>query len=485
MVPPGSGAQQHHFDVHKERLRGNRWLWRWDEGLEAASREVLQFGEPTVVSLVGQLVKLRLGSEEDLDDYFVRSQELMTWLSEAGEAITDTLFNALVINGLLDSYESFVVQESFQPVKTFPELRTRLRNYDGSRQGRCGERTGHGHIATQAVRKKKGVASSGCYMCGQNGHLASDCKSKSDSGQSSARGSGSNEASGPGAKKQGYFKCGQPGHYARECKQGRTGFYSYCAATSMKGDDLVVDTGCNDYVVRDRAVFSSFKSWNEGTTVENPNGTLSPIEGKESVEVEIRDCHDAVRSYTFHNVLFVPSYSVNLMSVSSAVARGSIFSFAADASHLLAPDGGQLPAKQRGKLFFPDCKFNGNPMTLMTKTRRDTSDAMLWHRRLGHRRLSSLVNVGELEFCEVCTASKMHEVAVSKKIDNRASAVGQRVFSDIQGPFEVPSMHGARYALSFIDDFSRLAVVKYLVKKSDALLKFQEFVAEHGAPKCL
>ena len=56
---------------------------------------------PTVVSLVGQLAKLRLGSEEDLDDYFVRSQELMTRLSEAGEAITDTLFNALVINGLL------------------------------------------------------------------------------------------------------------------------------------------------------------------------------------------------------------------------------------------------------------------------------------------------------------------------------------------------------------------------------------------------
>ena len=79
----------------------------------------------------------------------------------------------------------------------------------------------------------------------------------------------------------------------------------------------------------------------------------------------------------------------------------------------------------------------------------------------------------------------MHEVAVPKKTDSKALAVGQRVFSDIQGPFEVPSMHGARYALSFIGDFSRLAVVKYLVKKSDALLKFQEFVAAHGAPKCL
>ena len=95
--------------------------------------------------------------------------------------------------------------------------------------------------------------------------------------------------------------------------------------------------------------------------------------------MEIRDCHDAVRSYTFHNVLFVPSYSVNSMSVSSAVARGSSFSFAADASHLLASDGGQLPVKRRGKLFFLECKFMRKPMTLVTKTRRDNRDAMLWH----------------------------------------------------------------------------------------------------------
>ena len=300
-----------------------------------------------------------------------------------------------MINGLPDSYEHFVVQESFQPAKTFPELRTRLRIYDDSRKARCEERTGHGHIAMQAVRKKKGVSSSGCYVCDRKGHMARYCKSKSDSGQSSARGSGSNEASGPGAKKQGCFKCGQPGHFARECKQGRTGFFSCCAATSMKGDDLIVDTGCTDHVVRDKAVFSSFESSNEGTTVENPNGTLSRIEGKGSVEVDIRECHDAVRSYTFHNVLFVPSYSVNLMSVSSDVARGSSFSFAADASYLLAPDGGQLSVKQRGKLFFLECKFNRNPTTLVTKTRRDTSDAMLWHRQLGHlnqQNFSSLVN---------------------------------------------------------------------------------------------
>ena len=73
----------------------------------------------------------------------------------------------------------------------------------------------------------------------------------------------------------------------------------------------------------------------------------------------------------------------------------------------------------------------------------------------------------------------MREVAVPKNTDSRASAVGQLGFSDIQGPLELPRMHGKRYALSFMDDINRLNM-----KKSGVLLKFQEFAAEHGAPKC-
>ena len=89
--------------------------------------------KPTVVSLVRQISRLQLSENEKLSEYFIRAQELMSRLTEAGEKISETLFNALVINGLPEKYEHFIVQESFNPAENFTELRTRLQNFDDSR----------------------------------------------------------------------------------------------------------------------------------------------------------------------------------------------------------------------------------------------------------------------------------------------------------------------------------------------------------------
>ena len=151
------------------------------------------FEGPTVVSLVGQLAKLRLGPTEKLDDYFVRSEELMTRLSDAGERVSDTLFNVLVFNGLPEQYEHFVVQESFQPATTFQELRKRLRNFEDTKRVRQEEQQTGNHVAMHGLRKgnsrdakkggaghraqtKKGIDHITCYRCKKKGHYQRDCK---------------------------------------------------------------------------------------------------------------------------------------------------------------------------------------------------------------------------------------------------------------------------------------------------------------------
>ena len=60
----------------------------------------------------------------------------------------------------------------------------------------------------------------------------------------------------------------------------------------------------------------------------------------------------------------------------------------------------------------------------------------------------------------------------------KASVVLEYVYSDVAGPFLVPSFGKARYVLTFIDDFSRytwvfflLIRVKYLITSSPSKLK--------------
>ena len=84
----------------------------------------------TVLNLFAQLARLQLEDAEDLNSFFIRGQELLTRQQEAGEAVSENLFNILVLNGLSMRYETFVIQESFKPATNFTELRKRLQFND-------------------------------------------------------------------------------------------------------------------------------------------------------------------------------------------------------------------------------------------------------------------------------------------------------------------------------------------------------------------
>ena len=156
---------------------------------------------PTVVTLVAQLARLQLEDSEDLDSFFIRGQELLTRLQDAGEAVSETLFNALVLNGMPMRYESFVIQESFNPATNFTELRKRLPNFHESTVQR--HKGQSGSVALAVKRDfKTGPGKGNCFVCGIPGHFAKDCRNK-ETAQCS--------------------KCGEKGHLDRACKRQKDG----------------------------------------------------------------------------------------------------------------------------------------------------------------------------------------------------------------------------------------------------------------------
>lgn len=93
--------------------------------------------------------------------------------------------------------------------------------------------------------------------------------------------------------------------------------------------------------------------------------------------------------------------------------------------------------------------------------------------------LESIKNVVDIDriACETCAKGKICVKPFPKMAENRADKVLGLVHSDICGPMNKVSAGGARYFLTFIDDYSRYMFVNFLKTRDELLPTFKNFVA--------
>ena len=446
--------------------------------------------KPTVESLVRQISRLQLDENEKLSEYFIRAQELMSRLTEAGENISETLFNALVINGLPEKYEHFIVQESFNPAANFTELRTRLQNYDDSRLQRSQAEEDSAtamHSGNTSGNKGPSKPKGDCFVCGYPGHFAKQCSKRSSAFCS---------------------KCKKRGHLPKACrssskpttKPNSFSSYSQCmnsgteaSSGTGKPNHLIIDTGCTDHIVTQKELFENLQPCSI-RNVKDPKGNLTPVEGVGDVPVKLHLKDGKEEEMILRNVLYVPTYEVHLLSVNRSIKFGHKFIFNESKAKLMLNHGPQVDLTEENGLFYLKITFQRSsasyPTTCNTSKATIKGDINLWHQRLGHlnkddvkRTIGCEDNLKEV--CETCALGKQTSKPVPKETQNKSQKPLELVYSDILGPFEVPSLNGSRYAITFVDEYSKYSVVKFMSKKSEALEKFKEYVAESGSPRRL
>ncbi|CAL2277079.1 unnamed protein product [Prunus armeniaca] len=81
------------------------------------------------------------------------------------------------------------------------------------------------------------------------------------------------------------------------------------------------------------------------------------------------------------------------------------------------------------------------------------------------------------DVCEGCVSGKQHREKFDKEGAWRASCPLELVHTDLCGPMQNESIGGNRYFITFIDDFSRMCWVYFLIKKSDTFNVFKKFKA--------
>ena len=120
---------------------------------------------------------------------------------------------------------------------------------------------------------------------------------------------------------------------------------------------------------------------------------------------------------------------------------------------------------------------------------RLSSKAALWHKRLGHfhtRGLQRMINsaavkgLPPLQFtkhtCGSCQLGKQARSKMPKETTHHASKILEVIHSDVCGPFRVQSTGGAKFFVTFVDDFSKKIWIYFISHKSHVLAKFQQFV---------
>ncbi|XP_074350908.1 uncharacterized protein LOC141690146 [Apium graveolens] len=153
-------------------------------------------------------------------------------------------------------------------------------------------------------------------------------------------------------------------------------------------------------------------------------------------------------------------------------------------------DSSKIPFKGKGTITI--VSKNGEKKTKVRKCLKSVikNDSWLWHLRFGHLRFSGLKLLSKTKMvdglpeinepenlCEACVKGKQHRQSFPIGKSWGARRPLEIVHTDIAGPFDIPSLGGNKYYLTFIDDFSRKSWVYIIKEKSEALDKFKEFKA--------
>ena len=218
-----------------------------------------------------------------------------------------------------------------------------------------------------------------------------------------------------------------------------------------------------------------------------PNGS--------QVEAHIRGTILFSPTFILFNVLYVPNFNYNLVSVSQLTdTLNCSLNFLSDRCIVQDTRLKRMIglAKHMNGLYYVE----GSPMVTRlahcnSNIASNTSSSFsvcsdeLWHFRLGHlssSRLSILnknfpyISCHVSPLCEICQYAKQKRLPYKLSTHN-AKDPFELVHFDIWGPFNVSSIHGHKYFLTVVDDFSRFTWVYLLKLKSEVPNKIQNFVS--------
>ena len=268
------------------------------------------------------------------------------------------------------------------------------------------------------------------------------------------------------------------------------------SSNSRTTDDWFIDSAASSHMSFNKALLSDYHEYKKPEMVSLGDDYSIPAVGQGKLRLPFIDENGTHKHLALDRVLYVPDLAKNLLSVRYMTQnKGAVVCF--DASKCTVSKGDSsfvIGSCVRGNLYrINQPKHNQKVMVEnVNVTAHDCRAPTLntWHQRFGHLNYKYVEELiknklvhgmdcchidGKLE-CEACVLGKMNRRSFPKKSNGRARKPLEIIHSDVCGPMQINSIGGSRYILSFIDDFSRYAMVYFLKSKSEVIEKFKQYV---------
>ena len=301
--------------------------------------------------------------------------------------------------------------------------------------------------------------------------------------------------------------CHQKGHFSRECPSKRkdnvagngNGYVAQASgnmsnvsppefALETGGDEdesWWIDSGASQHMSSNKNEFSNYKQFTTPLEIKLADNSVLFSYGKGDVYLTLYNNGEKFE-IVLNDVLFVPQIRNKLLSLPVVIQKGAEVKFVRNSVVFVMNDKSYDVGHKHGKLF----KLNTVPFETCCMSSVNVSPE-IWHMRychLGYDNLKilsgqNMVKGLDMTFnkkindCEGCIMGKHMRTSFPKKSINVSTNVLELIHSDVVGPFNVDSLGGSRYFVTFIDDFSRYHTVYMMKHKSEVFEKFKQFVS--------
>jgi transposase InsO family protein len=265
--------------------------------------------------------------------------------------------------------------------------------------------------------------------------------------------------------------------------------YAWVAAPAFQGFSMwYFDSGASHHMTAHSELFTERQAiCPKSISIANGDSISAIAAGTARIAV-VSD--SSISCVNLSGALLAPALKTNLISVSCLVHQGLVVMFQNNAVVVLDKQQRILACgmKEHGlfRLVQPPVADYSSGAPLYAFAALSAPSLSTWHQRFGHlsqqaiRWLASSRLVGGLELesggrehlCDACAAGKAHRLPFPTS-PSRASALLELVHSDLM-QINTPSLGGARYLFTLLDDHSKKLWIYFLKRKSNAFQHFRE-----------